>query len=61
MEDKEDKQVKPLDRIRPLETKFITLCKVAFGISFKVKKWDPANDEDTMEVAGTSGFLGTQL
>jgi hypothetical protein len=32
---------------------------VAFGISFKVKKWDPANDEDTMEVAGTSGFLGT--
>jgi len=35
-----------------LEAKFIVLCKVAFGINFKVTKWDLDNEEGYVEVVG---------
>jgi hypothetical protein len=60
MEDKEDsKKVECLDMIRRLEDKFIVLCKVDFGINFKVTNWDPSNEKETIEVVGTLGFPRT--
>jgi hypothetical protein len=45
--------------LRQLEAEFIVLCRVAFGIRFKVTDWDPDNGKDTIEIVGTSISLGT--
>jgi len=59
-EEKQDKQVEYLDRNRGLEAKFTILCRVAFGINFKVTKWDQANDQDIVEVAEASIYPSTR-
>jgi hypothetical protein len=48
-----------LDRLRRLEAKFIALCRVVFGLKFKVFYWDPGKEEETVEVIGTLGSQGT--
>jgi hypothetical protein len=59
MDDKGDKQAKPLNKIRRLETKFTVLCRVALEINVKVKEWDPDNNDELVDVMGTSDSWGT--
>jgi hypothetical protein len=54
MDDKEDMQMETLDKIKRLEVKFTVLCRVAFGINFKVQDWDPDNNDELINVTGTS-------
>jgi hypothetical protein len=37
----------------------MVLCKVTFGINFKVNEWDPYKEEETMNVTGTSNSQRT--
>jgi hypothetical protein len=39
-----------MGRLRRLEAKFTVLCRVVFGLNFKVLDWEPSKDKETMEV-----------
>lgn len=54
MDEKEDRQVEAIVKISRLEPNFTVLCRVAFGINFKVKDWNLDNNDELVNVMRTS-------
>jgi hypothetical protein len=50
LENQGKNESKTMSRLRIMKPKFTTLCRVAFGLSFKVTNWEPDKGEGTMEV-----------
>lgn len=59
LENRGHQEPKTRDRLRKLEVKFIVLCQVVFGLSFKVTHWNVEAKEGMVEVVRTSDSNGT--